>query len=495
MTSAGPVVEIASGRLRGRLHGDRADVAVWRGIPFAAPPVGSLRFAAPQAPTPWPGVRDAGRSGFAAVQPPARRPGPLKVWLGARRSRSEDCLTLSVWSPIEPAAPRPVVVWIHGGSFNTGTGSVYDPTDLVQRGEIVFVAINYRLGALGFIDFHDALGEDERVASNAGLRDQQAALEWVRDNIAAFGGDPGRITVAGESAGSASAAMQLVAPGSRALIHGAISQSGALTLAAAREDAARSARQVLDELGISRERPDALWRLPASKLLAATLRVQSRRSGSLVTRPWWDGDVLPGSLAGAYDTVAPVPLLIGSNRHEHRTYTRLRTDVVPLTRSALATVLTESFGWADACAILDQYPEGRDGLNALGSDFVFGMPTVHLAERVAERSSAWVYRMDYGRGLLGFGAFHAIELMLLFGVPRRGERLLLGPPGPERDRLAERFSGAWLNFVRSGDPGRDWPAYAEPDRQIRVFDGEDRLEADPGRERRLAWAGRDATVH
>lgn len=517
MGAAEPVVETAAGRVRGRLEA-AGQVTVWRGIPFAAPPVGALRFAAPAAVVPWAGERDAGAHGRIAVQPPRLRPGPLKVWLGARRSRSEDCLNLAVWTPAAAAdAPRPVVVWMHGGSFLTGTGSLFDPSQLVAQGDVVVVTINYRLGVFGFVDFHDALGEDERVVANAGLLDQRAALAWVRENIGAFGGDPGRVTVAGESAGSAGVALQLASAGSRGLVHGAICQSGALTLAATREDAAHSARQILDELGVSRERREELWRMPASRLLGAGLAVQRRRTGSLVTRPWWDGDVLPASLADAYAAVAAggsdagaaggtVPLLVGSNLHEHRTFTRTRADVLPLTRAALATSMVDSFGGPDADAILREYPTTKDGLNDLGSDFVFRLPGVHLAEATAGAGgAAWVYRLDYGRGRLGLGAYHAIELNFLFGELHGGQRWLVGPPGAEVDGLAARFRAHWLSFVRTGDPnadrapgaptGDDWPAYSAPRRATRVFDATDRIEDDPQSARRVVWAGRDATVH
>lgn len=530
MGATEPVVETAAGGVRGRLEHD-GRIAVWRGIPFAAPPVGLLRFAAPAATEPWAGVRDASAHGRIAVQPPRLRPGPLKVWLGARRSRNEDCLNLAVWAPAAASAAagrgaagtlRPVVVWIHGGSFLTGTGSLFDPTQLVVEGDVVVVTVNYRLGVFGFVDFHDALGEDERVVANAGLLDQRAALQWVRDNIAAFGGDPARVTVAGESAGSASVALQLASAGTRGLVHGAICQSGALTLAATRDDAARSARQVLDELGVSRERREELWRMPASRLLGAGLAAQRRRSGSLVTRPWFDGDVLPASLAEAYAAVAAdrgvgggparsgrtVPLLVGSNLHEHRTFTKTRADVLPLTRAALATSMVESFGGADAEAILREYPSNRDGLNDLGSDFVFRLPGVHLAEATAGAGGdAWVYRVDYGRGRLGLGAYHAIELNFLFGELHGGQRWLVGPPGPEVDDLAARFRTHWLNFVRTGDPNRggdpaeagdpgaDWPAYTAPRRTTHVYDATDRTEDDPQSARRRAWAGRDAIVH
>ncbi len=490
-----PLVETASGTLRGRRM-PGAGTLRFAGIPYAAAPVGARRFAPPAAPLAWAGVRDATGPGRAAPQYPPRRPGPLGAWLCARRFRSEDCLFLNVDTPALDGPPRPVVVWIHGGSFTTGTGSYYDGSALARDGDLVVVTINYRLGGLGFIDLGGALGGEPRIASNLGIRDQIAALAWVRDNIAAFGGDPEQVTIAGESAGSACIAALLTAPAARGLFHRAIAQSGALTLVTDPGDAEQAGREVLHELGISREHADELWRRPGSAIVQATARAQARRTGSLITRPWWDGDVLPHSLEAAYDATAPVPLLIGWNLDEHRTFTKVRRAIVPMTRDALATSITESLGWDAARALLAHYPDDPDGLNDLGSDLVFAMPSVHLAERHAARAPVFTYRLDLRAGRFGMGAFHGLDLMLLFPQAPRAEFIALGRPDPRREALAERFRAAWTAFVRGGSPGDDWSAY-DPggERTTRIFDRDDRWVSDLEGLRRQAWAGRDVRIH
>lgn len=491
------MVEVASGLLRGARVPTTGTLR-YAGIPYAAPPVGARRFAAPAPPAPWTGVRDATAPGPSAPQVPPMRPGPLGHWLAARRSRSEDCLYLGVDTPAIDGAPRPVVVWIHGGGFVTGTGSYHDGSVLARDGDVVVVTINYRLGGLGFVDFAAALGGEPRIASNLGLRDQIAALEWVRDHIAAFGGDPARVTIAGESAGAGCVAALLASPAARGLFHGAILQSGALTLVTDREDAEAAAREVLHELNVSRERADELWRRPGSAIVQATARAQARRTGSLVTRPWWDGDLLPATLADAYPATAPVPIWAGWNRDEHRTFTKVRRPIVPMTRTALANAITESLGWADAAAVIAEYPDDPDGLNDLGSDLVFGMPTIHLAEQHATRARVWTSRLDLQAGRFGMGAFHGLDLMLLFPQSPRGEWIAVGRPNPARTALAERYRRAWLSFVAHGHPGDDWPAYdpADPStRTTRIFDTTDHDEHDLHRARREAWAGRDVRIH
>lgn len=497
---AEPVVKLASGFVRGTTVPATGTLR-FAGIPYAAPPVGVRRFAPPAPVDPWTGIRDASAPGRAAPQYPPRRPELLQAWLCARRFRSEDCLTLNVDTPALGGPPRPVVVWIHGGGFVTGTGSYHQGSELAAAGDVVVITINYRLGGLGFIDLGGALGGHPRIASNLGIRDQIAALEWVRAHAAAFGGDPARVTIAGESAGAGCIAALLTAPAARGLFHGAIAQSGALTLVTHPEDAEQAGREVLHELGLSPERADQLWRLPGSAIVQATARAQGRRTGSLVTRPWWDGDVLPSSLPASYDQTAPVPLLIGWNLDEHRTFTKVRQAIVPMTRAALATAITESIGWDDTARLLAEYPDDADGLNDLGSDLVFGMPSVHLAERHATRAPVYTYRLDLRAGRFGMGAFHGLDVMLLFPQAPRAEWIAVGGADPAREALRERFRSAWLAFVREGRPsvpGDDtpWPAYdpAAGQRPTRLFDRADRVAHDLRAERRRAWAGRDIRI-
>ena len=226
------------------------------------------------------------------------------------------------------------------------------------------------------------------------------------------------------------------------------------------------------------------------------MRAQARRSGALITRPWWDGDLLPASLGAAYEAFAPVPLMIGSNADEHRTFTRLRRDVMPLTRAALGTVLVDSFGAKGAEQVLAAYPAGADGLNDLGSDLVFGMPSIHLAERSGVNAPAYAYHLEFASRFRGLGAFHGIELTQLFPVGARVERALFGRPTAERAAFGADFRKRWLAFVRDGDPGDGWPAYdPQGDRATLMWGLGTRVERDPQRSRRLAWAGRDSTVH
>jgi carboxylesterase type B len=256
---------------RGTVRGVRADgLAIFRGLPFARPPLGPRRFGPPEPPESWPGVRDAIRPGPAAAQNGALV-GPL-MSLGIDRT-DEDCLYLNVWTPRPDRARRPVLVWIHGGAFILGSGSqtLYDGSTLARRGDVVIVTINYRLGALGFLRAQDRFGARLPATGNEGLLDQIAALEWVRDEIEAFGGDPGNVTIFGESAGAMSCATLLALPRARGLFHRAILQSGAANFLWPRDSAARVTDQVLADLGIGS--PEELRATPPNQLLAAQRRV------------------------------------------------------------------------------------------------------------------------------------------------------------------------------------------------------------------------------
>ena len=261
------IVTTSRGRLDGR---DEGGLLVFRGIPYAAAPVGMRRFAPPKPAGPWPGVRPAYAFGLAAPQNAAEM-GPLfRLGLGAT---GEDCLVLNVWTPGLDGARRPVMVWIHGGAFVLGAGSqfLYDGAALARRGDVVVVTINYRLGALGFLHLAARLGGELPATGNEGLLDQIAALEWVRDEIAAFGGDPGNVTIFGESSGSLSVATLLGSPGAEGLFHRAILQSGAANYVWPREVAAGVADAVLGALGI--DGAAALRALPVDRLLAVQRHV------------------------------------------------------------------------------------------------------------------------------------------------------------------------------------------------------------------------------
>ncbi|MGH7416122.1 MAG: carboxylesterase/lipase family protein, partial [Candidatus Rokuibacteriota bacterium] len=261
------LVETRRGRVRGVTE---SGLAVFRGLPFARPPVGARRFQPPEPPAPWSGVRDAARFGTSAAQNGALV-GPL-MSLGIGRT-GEDCLYLNVWTPRPDRARRPVLVWIHGGAFILGSGSqlLYDGSRLARRGDVVVVTVNYRLGALGFLGVQDRFGRRLPATGNEGLLDQIAALEWVRDEIAAFGGDPDNVTLFGESAGAMSCATLLGMPRARGLFHRAILQSGAANYVWPRDTAARLADQVLAEIGVGS--PEELYAATPERLLAAQRRL------------------------------------------------------------------------------------------------------------------------------------------------------------------------------------------------------------------------------
>lgn len=494
--AAGEPVDVATpdGLVRG-LRVDEVDVH--RGIPYAAPPTGVRRFAAPTAPTPWRAVRDATAAPKRAVQPvPPVLRAARRVSEGVRHG--EDCLTVDVAAPAgaaqDTAAGRPgraVLVWVHGGAFRTGSGAEYDGAPLVRLGDIVVVTVNYRLGALGFLDLADALGlaaDDRRFAGNAGVLDVIAALEWVRDTIASFGGDPARVTIAGESAGAGIVTSLLVSPQARGLFGGVIAQSGALNFTTERDDAADAAREFLVALGAAPDRLDRLRDATPGQVLSAMRRVTALRPDGLPFRPWFDGDLLPASHAAARDApTTAVPLLIGTNRDEHRLFTVLRQDVVPRSRQRIALMLVAEAGADRAARILARYPDDPRGLNDLGTHGVFTMPAVHLADRHSVVAPVHRYRFDYGTTWLGLGAFHAIDLLFLFDGPAALDRVVLGRPSPERTALADRLRLHWVEFVRSGSPGGDWPRYQVPGRETKLFDVTDSVAGDPEGDRRRVW--------
>jgi para-nitrobenzyl esterase len=332
------IVEVSSGRL----EGIREDgVLVFRGIPFARPPLGPLRFEPPQPVEPWSGVRDATRFGPAAVQ--------TKDLIGPtvgfdQPASAEDSLTLNVWTPGTDGTRRPVLVWIHGGAFTIGSGSqrVFGSTTLARRGDAVIVTINYRLGALGFLRLSaTSLGRELTATGNEGLLDQVAALEWVRREIARFGGDPDNVTIFGESAGSISCSLLLTMPRARGLFHRAILQSGPPTLVAPPALSGRVAQVVLEKLGDAagsaarlRELPvDAIRRAQAEVILELGLETRG-----MPFRPCADGDLVPADpLAAIADGCArEVSVLVGTTRDEMKLFALL--DPVSLTLDA-ATLL------------------------------------------------------------------------------------------------------------------------------------------------------------
>ncbi|WP_187292832.1 carboxylesterase/lipase family protein [Beutenbergia cavernae] len=521
---ARPVARTESGEVAGVVRATRFGPAIsWRAIPYAAPPTGQLRFAAPRPPLAWDGVRPATVRGPQAPQPNPLLPPQLAPIFGSRGANHEDCLTLDVHVPAAagphaPGAapsvaadldgPHPVLVWIHGGGFETGTAGDFDGALLAARGRIVVVAINYRLGMLGFGNMLDVVGErdgigapHERVATNVGLRDQIRALEWVRDNIGGMGGDPDRVTIAGESAGACSVSLLMQITAARGLFHQAIAQSGSANMATDRDDAARLAREFCAQVGASREDPSSLWTAPIAEVLRAELVVSQARPSAITCRPWLDGDLLPDDYAGlarAGDEPSAVAFLSGHNREEHTFFRRFARGQFPTTRAAIAVALDDAVGPVRAAELLALYPDDDAGLTALGTDLAFTMPGIQHSDRQARSANVWRYRLDYRSPAFGLGAFHGLDVLLLWPQRSLTRLLVLGrdPSGPE---LADRMQRHWAHFVAHGTPdpdlAPDWTAYDPRNRTTMLFGADDVVASDPERGRREVWGEQEFFIY
>jgi para-nitrobenzyl esterase len=492
------LVETSCGKLEGRRVGSAIQ---WRGVPFARPPVGARRFQPPASPAPWAGVRDATRFGPASLQPGS----PMEAMFGTTTGQtSEDCLYLNVFSPAGDGSALPVMVWIHGGAFVGGSGSTpwYDGSTFAGNGDVVVVTINYRLGLLGFLHLAEAAGERYATSGNCGILDQVAALEWVRDNIEMFGGDPGRITVFGESAGAMSIGTLLAMPAASGLFGAAILQSGSTSACRSREQAERVTASVLTRLGMG---PDQLADVAAGQLLDAQNAVTAGAAGgSMPFQPVVDGVCLlrPPSEAIAAGSAAGVRLMVGSNLDEMTLFLAFdpavaNLDHTTLRRRGSALVGDEAFE-----RLATGYHATRGGLapsellEAMMTDLVFRIPAIRLAEaQVALGTPVWMYRFDWSTPAFGgrLRATHALDIPFVWdAIGKPGVELFTGDRGG-RQALADRMHTAWLAFARAGDPSTrllpDWPMYDLSRRATMIFDDTCRIEEDPAAAERLLWDG------
>jgi para-nitrobenzyl esterase len=480
----------ACGSVRGIRTGQ---VSAWLGIPYARPPVGDLRLRAPEPADTWHDVRDARHFGEASLQ--RHVSAVSKPFLGP--SVGEDCLTINVWSPAADGAKRPVMVWVHGGAFILGSARIYDGAHLAEAGDIVVVTMNYRMGALGFVNFRGLTG-DTRFASNPGLRDVVLALQWVRRNIEAFGGDPAQVTLAGESAGSILVSLLMASDAAAPLFDGVIMQSGTYDLVHSREKSLEVAQAYLDVLGIQAG-PDTLEKLQAldaSRMLQTQEAVQKRLPGVVATAPWFDGELVPASIEVArYKKLRPMPMLGGVNRDEARLFEILPgPDLLPMGRAALAPLLQLHVGDEHAARVLALYPDIPAGNRRLATDLEFLIPMLQFAERHAAHSPTWLYRFDESHPMLG-GAVHGLELSYLWNWT--GALAMMARGGAlvgDRAALAERMRGYWISFVRTGSPGEGWPGFDMVTRKTLLFGTPDRVVEDPDGERRKVWPNLRGTV-
>ena len=510
----GPVVETASGKLRGaRIAGIHA----FKGVPYGASTVGHNRFMAPQPPPSWAGVRDALAYGGRSWQLPNRpkRRAVLETLLGPADAtpETEDCLALNLWTPgLADGGKRPVMVWLHGGAFAYGSGNraVTGGANLARRGDVVVVGVNHRLNILGFLHLADIGGGQWAHSGNAGMLDIVAALRWVRDNIAAFGGDPGNVTIFGESGGGGKVSVLLAMPAAHGLFHRAIVQSGAAIRVSTRERATAFAEAVLKKIGLGVGDCGRLQTLPPERLLAAiapAARAVGRSRWPLLDRydfgPVVDGVDLPQHPA---EPEAPaiaddIPLLVGGTREESAFFLADDDSVWngTLTEAQLRERVAAVAG-AEAEAVLAAYRAAMpraspaDRLVAALTGSNFWVRTVLLAERYAaraRRAPVYMYSLDW-RSPAHAGrmkAHHAMDLPFVFDTVNVPDTTA-GAPGARE--LAARISATWAAFARYGSPANPaippWPAYTSLERATMVLDNECRVARDPDREQRLALA-------
>lgn len=490
------IAETCAGKVEGL---ERDGVHVFRGIPFAAPPVGERRWQPPAPREPWTGVRDATHSGAVCAQPPFVLE---QITGGTPPRQSEDCLFLNVWTPGLDDARRPVMVWIHGGAFVNGSGSTpwYDGSRFARNGDVVVVTINYRLGPFGFLHLAELFGERFAGSGNAGLLDQVAALEWVRDNITAFGGDPGNVTIFGESAGAGSVGTLLGLPAAAGLFHGAIAQSGAASWCATPERAASVARRVVEDLGVEPGDADALLTCPADRVVGAVAALEAELGHlALPFQPVADEVVLPEPPldAVAAGSAAGIRLLLGTNAEEMTLFSLADAKLAQLDDARLLRRARRLHPRGEE--LLDAYraahpEETAAGLwLAMSGDSLFRVPAIRLAERQHGHAAVYKYLFTWRSTAFGglLGASHALDIPFVFdNLHQAGVEVFTGD-GPERPRLAEAMHRAWIAFAHRGDPAHpglpEWPAYEPGRRATMRFDVPCELLHDPGSEIRQAW--------
>ncbi|MGK2958217.1 MAG: carboxylesterase/lipase family protein [Acidimicrobiales bacterium] len=495
------LIETSTGTIRGGRNGD---AYVFKAIPYAQAPIGELRFSPPVPTQPWAGIREATQFSTVAMQ----NASSVDRMLGSKAPEmSEDCLTLNVWTPGLDDTKRPVMVWIHGGSFLSGSGRApwYDGMAFATLGDVIIVTINYRLGPLGFLYLADLdnVGEkfDGELASsgNVGLLDQVAALQWVQDNIANFGGNPDNVTIFGESAGAMSIGALLACPSAKGLFHQVIMQSGAADNVISTDEARRVTHQLLDELGLSKEANviAKLRSLPVDVLLEAqaNVRMQHLQTG-MPWRPVVDESVILTAPIDAIDegVAKKIRVLIGTNLDEARFFTVFDPNTNQLTDDTLIERCDKRWDSGAGASLLESYRTDRPELSAphlwaaIETDRIFRLPALDLVKsHIYHQSAVYTYLFTWPTPAFGgsLGSCHVLEIPFAFNNLRQpGVKAFCGSITPEMENLASNLHDAWTAFAHSGDPNHSgipaWPTYNATEQPSMVFDETCMLANDPG---------------
>ena len=490
--SSAPVVETTAGKIRGTLENK---VCVFRGVPYGASTAGSARFMPPQKPQPWAGVKETVELGHRSPQG-ASTLIPEVAATDAAEPAGEDCLVLNVWTAsATPAQKRPVMVWLHGGGFTSGSGGfkIYDGVNLAGKHDVVVVTVNHRLNAFGYLYLADLGGAKYANSANAGMLDIVAALEWVRDNISNFGGDPANVTIFGQSGGAAKVSTLLAMPGAKGLFHRAVIESGASIRGISRDAANKNTEAFLAKVGLKPNQIDELQNLPVDRLLQGLM---GGRFGAVV-----DGKTLP---ANPFDPTAPeisanVPLLIGTTQTEVTFFAGQQLD--PIDEAAARARVKQTFHASDSDTdkIIAAYKSVDPAISNIdlalesASDAFAWTNAITAAERKVAlgKAPAYMYyfkwRSPVRNGKLK--AMHCMEIPFVFDIPDAGQPMT--GSGEDRYALAAKISGAWVAFARSGNPGQKgmaWPPYSSTRRATMLLDNKCEMVDDPRKEVRLALA-------
>jgi para-nitrobenzyl esterase len=484
--SSGPVVETTYGKIRGLVINK---VNGFKGISYGDTTEGTGRFMPPSKPKAWTGVKDATEWGLEAPQGPHTEIPEVAATI-PKQGHSEDCLHLNVWTnSVSKGGKRPVMVWLHGGGFTSGSGSysIYDGANMARKRDVVTVTVNHRLNSFGFLYL------PEIGASNAGILDVVAALQWVHDNIANFGGDPNNVTIFGQSGGAGKVSTLLAMPSARGLFHRAIIQSGASLQGISTADAVKTAQTLMAKLNV--KSASELQNIPMDQLVQATLSTQGLRLG-----PVLDGKSLP---AGPFTPAAPamsadIPVLIGSTEFEVNFFPNTKFDPIDDAALQASVKQTTRASDADVAKLIAIYRNGRSGYSNVDLQQViasdnFRAGVITEAERkAAQKAPVYMYYFTW-RSPVRDGklkAFHTLEIPFVLENVDEGKSMT--GTGQDRYALQDKMSAAWATFARTGNPNHkglpNWPAFTTEKRATMIFNNECKAANDPYGEERVALA-------
>jgi len=507
-----PLEAIATTRM-GKIEGEFENgLYVFKGVPYAAPPVGKRRWMPPEPVPEWEGIRQA--KAYGPVCPQNELPGEIIDSMAVKGKKDEDCLYLNIWTPGLDGNNRPVMVWIHGGAFIIGAGSLdtHDGSKLARKGDVVIVTLNYRLGAFGFINLNEITGGRIPATGNEGLLDQIAALDWVRNNIESFGGDPGNITVFGESAGGMSIGDLMSMPAARGKFHKAIIESGTANTVSDLEEARRISGRFIELLGLQPFDTESLYAVSAEDLMKVQEKLGmmlAMETGQVTPfQPVVDGKVMPDIPIKLLEkgSASEIQTIVGSNLEESKLFAAMDPTMKDLDNKGMMQRLSQVIPGQDVTPLVDVYmrelarrgnpTDAAEILTAIQTDLMFGYAKTLILEaqsRFCENTFGYLFTWKSPAQNGALGACHALDIGFVFGIL---DDQFFGA-GPAAEKLSEKMQAAWLAFAKTGNPSCEglgsWKPYGEK-RTTMILGEECYLEEDPMGEERKAWDNLDFLV-